>query len=359
MNLILTRKQLLAEKAHLGPAFNYNEYIVIKNNKINEGGGIALFLSLPAIIKLFRFAIDKGQEHWLKVFNKDLYEKIDKRTLMSLLDENSIEDIAANLSEVEAEKTKKLIKVIKKITGVYKILDKQSGVPTPHDHRPEEDEQGRALRFSRETPGNKVQMFSEVLGALQHGLHHLYSSAFNLVGSVITANLPGSKKLSEESYSKISDLIGNLLFVALICFLLFGGGLHVDSMSAVKCLEIFAEGIECWEAIMASTIIVPTALRVIKEVIAFLNRLTTQVVDKVINSIFGQKLEALKNFFKDQNFELNSTLHSSRFSPEILRSDSGKNKRKKANRSDPRHYDYYGNPIMDSYIRQYIKLFFS
>ena len=358
MNLVLTRKQLFAEKAHLGPAFNHNNYILVQNNKVNEGGAIALFLSLPAIIKLFRFAIDKGQEYWLKKVNKELYAKIDKRTLVSLLDENSIEDIAAKLPKDKANTTKKLIKVIKKITGVYKFLDKSSGVSTPHLHRSEEDEEGRSARLSEETPGSRIQMFSEVLGAIQHGLHHVYSSVFNLVGSVITSNLPGSRSLSEESHAKISDLIGNLLFVAIVCFLLFGGGIHIDSMSAVKCLEIFAEGVECWEGIMASAVIVPAALRVIKEVIAFLKNITTSVVDKVVNSIFAEKTSSLKKFLQNQNFETNTNLHSSRFSPEALRSKSSKSK-KVPNRSDTSLYDYYGNPITDSYIRQYIKLFLS
>jgi hypothetical protein len=356
MKIIITKRQLVAEMVHYGPAFNKNNYLAIKPDKnLNEAGAAALFLSLPAIIKLFRFAIDKGQEYWIKIVNEELYKKIDKRTFASLLDENSVEDIAADLKEDQAVKVKGLIKVIKKITGAYAKIDKQSGVKTPHLHRSSDEEKARALRLSEETPLNKLQLFSEVLGAVQHGLHHLYSSAFNLMGSMITGNLPGSYNISDERHSKIADLIGNLLFVVLIGYLLLGNGIHVGSttevgMSAVKCLEIFVEGLECWEIVAASAVIVPSALKVIKEVLSFLKDKTTKVIDGAINSIFGKKIIQLHKFFKSQSSETN-TLHSSRFSPEMLRT--------KTKKSNKHKQDYYGRPIMDSYIRYYLQLFLS
>ena len=88
MKIIITKRQLVAEMMHYGPAFNKNNYLAIKTDKnLNEGiGAGALFLSLPAIIKLCRYAIVKGQEYWIKKVNKELYKKIDKRTFASLLD---------------------------------------------------------------------------------------------------------------------------------------------------------------------------------------------------------------------------------------------------------------------------------
>ena len=82
INIFLTPKQFLAEKTHLGAGFNSDNYLLINDNKnVNEGIG-GFIVSLPAIIKLFRMGVEKGQEAWIKKFNADFYDKIDKRSFI-------------------------------------------------------------------------------------------------------------------------------------------------------------------------------------------------------------------------------------------------------------------------------------
>ena len=362
INIILTEKQFRAEKVHLGSAFNSSNYIRIQQKNLNEGM-LGLVLSIPAIIKLFRFCIEKGQEYWLKIFYKDLHKVIDHRTLTSLLDEDSIEDIVGEkdggYTEKQAKKTFKVIKFLTRESDLATAAaDSTSGVKTPHHHRSKEDKQKRKNRI--ELLGDSpITVVSEVLGALQHGLHHLYTSLSNLIGKAsIEAfeTIFGDIK-DQDKKQKIIDVIGNLFFVALISYaLFFSGGTAFGAMDGVKVLEIFAETCEICELAYGTTILIPAVKKLIDK--------TRELKDSFGDSVFLDCIEGLINgtskkvgaFFKNVENSLNVEIQSSRFSPEVL---STKSKNKKADRSDKSQYDYYGNPIIDNYIRQYIDLFLS
>lgn len=364
ISVIITEQQLRSKKVHLGAAFNPDNYIRIQNENLNEGA-LGLVLSIPAIIKIFRLCIDKGQEYWLKIFYKDLYDVIDHRTFSSLLNEDSIEDlVTADEGGYTKEQARKTFMCIKAITSEFEYAssaaDDVSSVKTPHHHRSKEDRQKRQNRI--ELSGNNIiTNVSEVLGALQHGLHHLYTSLSNLVGKTLVEAFESafSNIKDEGKKQRIIDVIGNLFFVALITYaLFFSGGSAISAMNGVKVLEIFAEACEICEIVTGAAILLPSVKTLIDKVLLFSRKFDNNVIDTCVNGLIQGSTKKVSDFFKKLEGSLNVEIHSSRFSPEML---STKNNKKNNNSvvSDPNNFDYYGYPIVDNYIRQYIDLFLS
>lgn len=357
MKIFLTYRQLINEKVHYGPAFDKNNYIVIQERNLNEGM-FGLFLSIPAVIKLFRFCIEKGQEYWLKIFYKDLYDVIDKRTLVSLLDEDSVEDIVdAKEGGYTEEQARKTFKVIKAITLEFgyatSAASDLSGVKQPHGHRDKESKQKRRNRI--ELLGDSpITVLSEVLGALQHGIHHLYSALSDIIGkgSVESFESVFGDIKDKEKKKKIIDVIGNIFFLGLIVYaLFFTGGASASALDGVKVLEILAESCEICEAIVGTAILLPKVKVLIKKLKELQNNFENSKLVSCIEGLIEGSTEKVKGIFQDLESSLSVPLYSSRFSPEMLRT-----KTKKSNK--PKQ-DYYGHPIVDSYIRYYLQLFLS
>lgn len=365
MNIFLTYRQLINEKAHYGPAFDKSNYIVIQKRNLNEGA-LGLVLSIPALIKIFRFCIEKGQEYWLRIFYKDLYQIIDKRTLTSLLDEDSLEDMvdeeSGGFTREQASKTFKVIKLITKEFGMaYKAADSVSGVKTPHGHKSKEEVQKRKNRIEL-LGDNPITVLSEILGAIQHGIHHLYTSMSNIIGraSVEAFEAIFGDIQDQSKKKKIADVIGNIFFLGLITFALFSGSGSFSAMDGVKVLEILAESCEICEIVAGTAILLPKVKLIIDKLKEIKTKFNDSKIVTCIEGLIEGSAEKVKSLFQDLENSLNVQIYSSRFSPEMLRSK--RKKQKKADRSDPEQFDYYGNPVnplIDSYVRDFINLFLS
>ena len=127
-------------------------------------------------------------------------------------------------------------------------------------------------------------------------------------------------------------------------------------MDGVKVLEIFAETCEICELAYGTTILIPSVKTLIDKARELKDTFGDSVFLNCIEGLIKGTPKKVSAFFKNVEKSLNIEIKSSRFSPEVL---STKSKNKKADRSDKSQYDYYGNPIIDSYIRQYLSLFLS
>lgn len=363
--LFLTPKQLMAERVHLGSSFNKDHYVYIsdKNNLLNEGT-LGMVLSLPAILKAARFIIDKGYEEWTLWFDEKAYSKIDKRTWQSLFDENSVEDLPTDHNADEwlnKESTKTPWQfflngivsggVHDLLKGSANLLDKGSketsklaGVKIPHPHRSKEQEEKRKERVEKLQP-EFISNISEGVSAIGHALHHFYGAVFDLAARTLLQfiSLQTGMSIDENSTTKkFIDFLGNLIFVAVVAYLLSHGA-GISGMSAVKVWEITAETMEIVEIVSAVAVLSPAIKETLTKLKSFCGEVRSEgLVDAVVGlaeTSIDKFSKSFKKFADAQSIEL----MSSKFDPQAARGI--KKKKKKADRSDTSQYDYYGNPI--------------
>lgn len=373
--LFLTPKQLMAERVHLGAGFNKDHYVYISGSKnlLNEGLE-GFVLSLPAILKVFRFILDKGYEEWTLWFDEKAYRKIDKRTWQSLFDEDSVEDLPIDhnaddwigkiqngtpwelfLHGVTTGGVHDLLKYsANKINKGSKIASKLSGIKIPHPHRSEEQEEKRKERVENLQP-KFISDLGEGISAIGHALHHFYGAVFDLAVKSFIQFMSSQTGIYIDDNSitqKIVDFLGNLVFVGIVAFLLSQGA-AVDGMSAVKVWEITAETMEMVEIVCALAVLTPAVKTTINKLKAFCKEVESEgLVDAVIGLADGsidKFAKSFKKFADAQNIEL----ITSKFDPQAARGMT--KKEKKADRTDSSQYDYYGNPIKaESILRKYI-----
>ena len=108
-------------------------------------------------------------------------------------------------------------------------LDDYSGVASKDKKVPERKKKQRRRRVKSASSNvvlDKSLKLSEILGAIQHGLHHVYKSTANLIGKIIleTGLMSSQASIAEsESKKKLVDLIGNIVFIGIVVYLIFGG----------------------------------------------------------------------------------------------------------------------------------------
>lgn len=327
INILITEQQLRAEMVHLGSAFNPDNYIRIKSKQTNEAAGvlgtIAMIMSIPQVIKLFRYCIDKGQDYWLdKILGST--QGISKAKFSRLFDEDSKGDYPVGLSGEEGflyTMMYKLCKIVlgfteKKFEGLNDLIKSDRG---ESNKRSEEKQKAykkqkadskeaianrkKRLEASKVHPGmKKLMMLSEILGVIQHGLHHVYDEIFNIIGRAFAGSssfLLRKFSVKDKTKNMIADLLGNLFFVGIIAYALIGSGFHGNSgdlMSCVKCMEMLAEIIELITITTAIVVASPKALKAIKTAVEIFNKYKSKVVN-FYSSLVKGATEGIKSFF--------------------------------------------------------------
>ena len=329
INIMISEQQLRAEMIHLGPAFNPENYIYIKSRQINEAGvvaTIAMIMSIPQVIKLFRYCIDKGQEYWLdKILGSS--KKISKAKFGDLFDEDGMHDYPVGLTGEEGALYTAAYKVIKIVLGFtekkFEGLNDIVAINNKENSRSKEKEKdykkkkesSKAEISSRkerlEAAGvhkgmKKLMMLSEILGVIQHGLHHVYDEIFNIIGKAfgnVGLFLIRKFDVKSQTKNKIADLLGNVFFVGVILYALLGHGFHGDSgdiMSCVKCVEIIAEIIEMLSIATAIAVASPKALKAIKAAIELFKKYKEKAIKLFESLVKGTKsgVKSFLNLFK-------------------------------------------------------------
>ena len=340
--LLLTHQEFLLEKKRLGSKFKKENYLYL-DRQLNEGGALGLVLSLPMILKLGRFAVEKLQEQ---------FRNIPKgRTLHNLFDEDSQEDMITKLDKLGFEDSTGLYKYTK---GIYKIshdishsLDKVSNVERPHL---DADADTVKSRLARHKSDPKLMAFLDLLGAIQHGLHHVYQSISDAIAKALL-KITGVSYLLRKNpklESHIVDFLGNVLFFTAVFILLTGGNIGIPNlnfMNAVKACELIAEGCELAGIAITIASSFKSVINKLKTVLSDIN------IEEIIDGIKTKTAEKLKSLGQ----AIKRRTSTFKFDPSVL---SSKRKIKKDAYAGS---DYYGYPVAsnESLLIDYIKLLIS
>ncbi len=377
----LTKREFLLEKSQLGPAFNKDNYFIIKTNKLNEGGWSGFIGSLPGILKIIVFgydkirdSVDESIEDANEVFKKEVFqnaEKVPVRTLKSMFDEDSHEDHPGSEFFKNYLKNNNdfdftfMLRYCVANTGLFASYVeewvKQYTIAGNKKNDHHDDHHGEEKLVEK----SSLSIYFKTLSAIGHALHTIYTAISEKIIKAITLNT-----LPDE----VNDFLANILFIVVLLCLLIPGFKAAVFAGLGKLAGVFAGKATAATVAKAGVAkagvakaasgsgVVAKCMSKCTNVVKVMEIIAEAIETGAIASEIAPKL---KKVFKAGVFKtLFEYIFGVKDLPESLlpqsATTSGVNKLKDFGRSAkkqsraPYHMEYMSDYVKDSYLRKYI-----